>query len=179
MLLALGCLAPVLSGCTEIITQGDPRPNIALQQQMKTLKLSIGSTVPDSFMIPGSNFAVQGWHGTLRKGFRNGFMGAYALVQGDGGVDQLLTLDLAELGTAACVETNLVACVLVRYQATLTDSAGATRRTAGSAESRYRSRDGSSQPVDIARANVDSAIETMYERIAKELFPAPTGPLPR
>src|SRR5438128_4895650 len=111
---------------------------------------------------------VQGWRTTLDRGFRGAFSGAFTLAEET--ADLTLIIAEAELRFAPTSFARdgrpISAEAQVRYKARLVDRAGAVlRRSAGTMGSK-RSASSPDQATPIAA----EAVESMYERIAGELF---------
>ena len=186
-LVAVGvvCFASLSAGCALSIEATNPRPNIAIAPQPKTLKLAFGTAVFDKFEVPNENGImgghVEGWRATLSNGFQNGFADAFRVVPGPAEADLVLTIQDAELQFVPAAVNgmgNVVAATAqLRYKAMLSSRDGAAPRlVAGTAESKQATAD-RSEATRLAK----SAVETMYEQIAAKLFadpgaaPAPSG----
>lgn len=168
VLLSLGCItAPVAH-----IAKSNPKPNIDLPERNLALSLVLDEEVKDAFKVPPRSGIpetdVTAWRATLEKGFHNGLGSAFRTKE----QKAELTLQLVEVqlefvpsavngyGQAAAAEAH------VRYKARLVDAAGnVVRRSSGTVPSK-RSTGHHTEFTLVAK----SAVETMYERIASELF---------
>lgn len=158
------------SACSLKILAGNPRPNIAAVPRDSTMALVISSQVADAFAIPQQNGImggrVQGWHTTLRAGFGNGFNDVFRLTEAP--AETTMTIDEAELEFVPAAVSGYYGVVAVtaqvRFKATVTQG-GVKRRVAGTAVSKK-----SIASRNEATAGTVSAVESMYEAIARELF---------
>ena len=161
----------VLPGCSILIGPGNPRPNIVVASQKKSLRVVISDSIPNDFdpQTPPHlrNMHVQGWHQTLEKGFSNGFGDSMRVVD-SGTSDWTLKIDNAELEYVSAAVNgygNVVALTAqIRFKASLQRD-GEELRLAGTVESKKATSQGAEIP-----ALAYSAIETMYEKIAADLF---------
>ncbi|WP_164017803.1 LPS assembly lipoprotein LptE [Pyxidicoccus trucidator] len=159
------------TGCTLSVAAGDPRPNIDLPESQASLALELDPSVRDVFQVPARSGVVptnvEAWRTTLDRGFKNGFRSAFRT---DGGKELVLQIVEAELelaptavnevGGAAAAEAQ------VRYKARLVDAQGnVLRRSTGTVASKRST----SQPGEITLI-AESAVESMYEKIAEDLF---------
>ena len=159
-----------MSACSLKIRAGNPRPNIAIVPRDTTMALVIADRVADTFVIPQQNGimggSVQGWHTTLRSGFGNGFNDVFRLSEGP--ADTTMSIDVAELEFVPAAVSGYYGVIAVnaqvRFKATVTQG-GVKRRIAGTAVSKK-----SIANAAEATAGTVSAVESMYEAIARELF---------
>ena len=168
VLLSLGCVAAPVAR----IARSSPKPNIDLPERNLALGLTLDEGVKDAFKVPPRSgipeTEVTAWRATLEKGFQNGLGKAFRTQE----PKSELTLQIVEAelefvpsavngyGQAAAAEAHL------RYKARLVDAAGnVVRRSSGTVTSK-RSTGVTTEFTLVAR----SAVETMYERIASELF---------
>jgi hypothetical protein len=160
------------SGCTLKVAQGNPRPNIDLPETKAGMKLVMDDTVQDSFEVPSrggiNKGEVEQWRETLKRGFQNGFGGAFKT----DAESPELTLQLMEValefaptavtqnGAAAAAEAQ------IRYKARLVDAQGnVVRRSTGTVASKR-----SITRADEVTLISESAVESMYEKIAEDFF---------
>lgn len=166
----------LLGGCSNTVSviKGSPRPNINMAGSQQTLALQLGPAVQDSWTQPGTNtmagFKVVDWKATLGQGFKAGFSSSFPVVEGP--AELALVLEEAELTfvpAAVAADGNTAAVrAQVRYKANLVDAAGAVlKRTAGTVESK-RSTSARGESTAVAA----SAVESMFEALAKELWAA-------
>ena len=111
---------------------------------------------------------MQGWRTTLERGFRGAFASAFSL--SDQPADLTLVVAEAELRFAPTSFARngrpISAEAQVRYKARLVDRQGAVlRRSAGTLASKR-----SASSPDDATPVAAEAVESMYERLAGELF---------
>jgi hypothetical protein len=170
-LYALFCSAVLFAGCSIAVDPLNPKPNVVSPD--RPVKLEIASDIGDTYEIPSKNgmkkVKVVGWHGSLQKGFDNAFgkeSGAPSTMK--------VVLTRAELDfepTAYLVDRyghNVGAAgaqAQVTYAAKLVASDGSTVRTSNRtviAKKSFSSANGSE--------SVQSAVESMYELMAQDLF---------
>lgn len=168
VLLSLGCIsAPVAR-----IVRSSPKPNIDLPERNLALGLTLDEQVKDAFKVPPRSGVpetdVTAWRATLEKGFHNGLGKAFRTQE----EKSELTLQLVEAelefvpaavngyGQTVSAEAH------VRYKARLMDAGGnVVRRSSGTVTSKRATSDHNEFTL-VAK----SAVETLYERIASELF---------
>ena len=168
--LALLAALGVSTGCTIVATNPDPRPNVFLNRDSRTLRLAGLEGIPQQMMISFGHpsgiggISVLGWREAIKKGFNAAFGRAFRVVES---LSAELVLELVEIIPTLIVE-NGDSIVEVRFKARLTGRGGASRPIAGTVSSRRSLLYG-------ATAVVSSALEVMYETLASELFvdPAP------
>ena len=128
--------------------------------------LTIAPAIADSFVIPSSPSVnavpVNGWRGTLERGFEAGFQG--------GPHDHVLILRDAELsfGPAAIGRGGTAAVrAHIRFKSSLADAAGTElARISGDVDAR----DAATSPTPEAMTlNASQATEAMYEAIAQKI----------
>ncbi len=159
-----------LAGCSLKIHAGNPRPNIAIATRDSTMALVIADQVANDFAFRQQNGimggSVQGWHTTLRAGFSNGFSDAFQLREAP--AETTMSIDVAELEFVPAAVSGYYGVVAVvaqvRFKATVTQG-GVKRRVAGTAVSKK-----SIASRNEVTAGTVSAVESMYEAIARELF---------
>ena len=170
--LLLAVLLSISACMTPRVTEGNPRPNVDLPKSQLSLRLLLEPGILDAYATPASMsmpaIPVQGWRATLENGFRGAFSKAYVLAAG--AADLTLVIAEAELRFAATTYASngrpISAEAQVRYQARLVDRAGAVlRRSSGTMASKR-----SAGAPDEATPVAAEAVESMYERIAGELF---------
>ncbi|MCY1017397.1 hypothetical protein [Pyxidicoccus sp. MSG2] len=159
------------TGCTFSVAAGDPRPNIDLPESQASLALEMDPSVRDVFHVPSRSGVaptnVEAWRTTLERGFKNGFRSAFKT---DGGKDLVLHIVEAELELVpAEVQDNggvVSTEAQVRYKARLVDAQGnVVRRSTGTVSSKRST----SRPKETTLI-AESAVETMYEKIAQDIF---------
>lgn len=168
VLLSLGCItAPVIQ-----VAKSSPKPNIDLPERNLSLGLTLDEQVKDTFKMPPASgipeTEVTQWRATLEKGFHNGLGTAFRTKE----EKSQLMLQLVEAtlefvpsavngyGQAAATEAH------IRYKARLVDAGGnVVRRSTGTVASKRSTGD-----RDEFTLVAKSAVETMYERIASDLF---------
>lgn len=159
------------TGCTLSVAAGDPRPNVDLPESQASLALEMDPSVRDVFQVPGRSGInatnVEAWRTTLERGFKNGFRSAFKT---DGGKDLVLQIVEAELELAPTAVTSsggaVAAEAQVRYKARLVDAQGnVVRRSTGTVTSKRST----SRGAEISLI-AESAVETMYEKIAQDIF---------
>ena len=128
--------------------------------------------MPDAFDIPTQNGIngghVEGWRATLRNGYLYGFKDAFKLAA-DAPADVTIVIDDAELEfvpTGVAGSAVMAGTAQVRYKAKLVDKNGATLRLAAGTAAAKKSSTSRGEVTVLAA----SAIETMYEQLAQELF---------
>jgi len=168
VLLSLGCIATPVAR----VARSSPKPNIDLPERNLALGLTLDEQVKDAFKVPRRSgipeTEVTAWRTTLERGFHNG-LGTFFRTKEE---KSELTLQLVEVdlefvpsavngyGQAAAAEAH------VRYKARLLDAVGnVVRRSSGTVTSK-RSTGDHNEFTLVAL----SAVETMYERIASDLF---------
>ena len=176
--LALLAALGVSTGCTVVATNPDPRPNVFLNRDSRTLRLAGLEGIPQQMTIGFGlplgisgiigEVRVLGWREAIRKGFNAAFGRAFRVVESS---PAELVLELVEVIPTIVVENRedpTDSTVEVRFKARLTERGGASRPIAGTVSSRRSLLYG-------ATAVVSSALEVMYETLASELFvdPAP------
>jgi hypothetical protein len=179
-LAALACLfaLPLLASCTVTIPVLDPRPNIALVHQARSIDLAFAPAVDDQLAIVVGNgeLDVQSWHATLENAFRNGVVGAFQARVGPT-ADLTLTIDKADLEIGSFEPSR----ARIQYAATLSGADGTLRRSAGIASRAAPMFAGGAATVtSLYMADISASVAAMYEQLAKELFldPRPTPTVP-
>lgn len=175
---SLPCLAMVLSslllasGCTLSVAQGNPRPNIDLPESKAGLKLVMDESVRNTFEVPGrggiNKGEVEQWRETLARGFQNGFGTAFQTNADPSELTlQLSEVELEFAPTAVASHGGAVAAeAQIRYKARLVDAQGnVVRRSNGTVASKR-----STGRADEVTLIAESAVESMYEKIAMDLF---------
>ncbi len=153
------------------VDYADPHPNVDIPLREHRLRLEMKG-VPDELKIAEGNgvrqVEVHNWRGTLAAGYTNGLRPAFPRIAGL----PVLTLELVEatpIFPPAAVSSTIgvvAVSVQIRYKARLVDSAGnILKRSLGTVEAKQASanRAGLTQTVS-------SAVETMYEKIANDMF---------
>ena len=170
--LALFALAVPAAGCSMSVPLLNPKPNIDLDKSSQSMRLDLGTQVSDAFEIPPQNgirdVKVEHWHQTLVNGFVNGYGDAFALTtQSGAGLSLEITEAQPELTPAAVSGYYgvVAAQAQVRYKARVLQAKGVVCRSNGTVISKTAVND-PSQVKDAVR----SAVESMYEVIAKECF---------
>jgi hypothetical protein len=158
--------------CTATIGRQNPRPSVAIAPQARSLRLVLGSGVPDGQAFPVAHCVVEDWHSTLVTGFRNGFGTAFRLASGSEG-DLSLTLDEVRLEIGDYKPAH----ARIQYKATISGGGTVLRRSAGTAVKPFFGYAGTT--TGLVSGDVDGAVEAMYEEIARELSsivePAPAA----
>ncbi len=162
----------LFSGCALSIVTSNPRPNVDLGQQKQSLAFKMEPGVLDAFQVPSKNGVagadVTGWHLTLENAFKNGFAEAFA----KGGADSDLTLVIVEAEptfapTAVTANGQVVSVsAQLRYKARLLDKAGQVVRRSTATVASKKSVTSRNEASD----SVAGAVESMYERLAVDLF---------
>jgi hypothetical protein len=164
------------TGCTLSVAAGNPRPNLDLPESQTALALELDPAVRDAFQIPGrsgmNETHVEAWRTTLERGFSNGFRSSFKT---DGGKDLVLQVVEAELEfapTAVTAKGGPVAVeAQIRYKARLVDAQGnVVRRSTGTVASKRST----SKAAEITSIS-ESAVESMYEKIASDVFSSATA----
>ncbi len=169
-------------GCGVAVEIANPRPNIDLKESHQVLNLRLSSKIPNDFDMPTINLMytphVSGWRSSLKRGFRNGF-GEYFDLSPDARPDLVLEI------TEALPE------IVMTQNATGYTAGGvyhSTGQAAGNAQIRYRARLLDAQGRVLKKsfgtvpskrtftnifegtAVVESAVETLYEAVARDCF---------
>jgi lipopolysaccharide assembly LptE-like protein len=151
---------------------GNPRPNVDLPKSDKSLGLQLEAGIQDAFSTEESGpippIPVDGWRTTLERGFRSAFADSFALSDRP----SELTLVIAE-ATPSFVGTSyerfgrpVSAEVQVRYKARLVDRQGTVLRRSAATVASKRSASAAQEAASVAAG----AVESMYERIARDFF---------
>lgn len=162
------------SGCTMKIAQGNPRPNIDLPESKAGMKLVMDDAIQNNFEVPSrggiNKGEVEQWRETLQRGFQNGFASAFKTDTDSPELTlQLLEVSLEFAPTAVTAKGGTAAAeAQIRYKARLVDAQGnVVRRSTGTVASKR-----SVTRADEVTLISESAVESMYERIAHDFFSA-------
>jgi len=168
----------LLVGCMSMnvkvkVKETNPRPNISIDSSdtNTSLSLSIDDAIKDSFEVSVSKaqvglvssdtkMTVEGWRKSLEAGFQNGFKGFFKIEKS--GSDLIINITRADLSYPPTIT----------YSASLVRKTGeVVKSTAGTASPvRSGGMQGSAGEVEMSPM-AESAIEVMYEKIARDLFP--------
>lgn len=151
----------------------EARPNVNLAKHDERLSLRIGPKVQDAYTLPRDNgigpTQVSEWKASLRTGFKNAFSDSFVIADMEDG-SSVLEIQEAELEIvpAAVAANGYVAAgrAQIRFKAQLRRG-GKSVPLSGMAESKK-----AVTRMDGAPSAAKSAIETMYEGIADQLFNA-------
>jgi hypothetical protein len=161
------------TGCAPHVNVGNPRPNVDLPRSETSLALELDAAIPDTFKATSGGSSapstpVKEWRTTLERGFQNSFGPAFKT---DGGKDLVLHLVEVVLEVAPTTEVDAAGSAVgseaqIRYKARLVDAQGnVVRRSVGTVSSKRPV----ARSVDATRV-AESAVESMYEKIAEDLF---------
>jgi hypothetical protein len=160
----------LVSGCVTAIAQQNPRPNVALVPQDKSLRLDLRN-IPKQFdIVVGNNtLRMEQWDVTLRQGFRNGIASNFHNAD-NAQADFVLLLNDARLEVGDFDHSR----ARVQFKASLIVEGKIVRGSAGTA---FKASPAFTGPIATERsllaADINGAVEAMYEQIAKEIFATP------
>ncbi len=158
------------TGCALSVKAGNPRPNVDLPESQASLALDLDPAIRDAFKAPSGDSLppsdVQAWRTTLERGFQNSFRSVFKAEGGSALVLKIVEADLMLAATAVDDGGVAAAEAQVRYKARLVDAQGnVVRRSVGTVVSK-RSATSRAGVTPV----VESAVESMYEKIAQDLF---------
>jgi hypothetical protein len=162
------------------VHEAQPRPTVSLCETSvlpvcPPLALVVAPSIPDSYEKPPKHpiyaIRVEHWHATLEAAHRNTFA-PYFRVTGPrdplGLAIELLEVDFELVPTATFLASKVTGVrTQLRYKARLVDGRGEVLATSAASVSSKESIDDPERTTD----NVASALESMYEQIARDLFP--------
>jgi hypothetical protein len=170
-------LAPAMAACAVPVHALNPKPNVDLDRSDRSLGLQLDPAVHDQFVVHAEDgykpMTVEHWHETLMNGFANGYGEAFTLAKGP---SQGLVLEIAEAEpemTRAAVNADSSAAataVQIHFKARLRSANAVVCRSHGTVSSKKAV----GMAWEIPNA-VSSAIETMYEAIARDCFTGERG----
>jgi len=182
-----GCasyLNKALAGPPFTISKADPNPNVNISSndRKKTMLLDIDPAITSKSELPMlytySNGKVQvfveDWRESLKSGFTSGFKDFFKIETSKSSSDLVFTLSKAEFEilpkAVAAAGYTVTAAGQITYKATLAKKTGEIiKRSAGVAESKkFKTFSGMNDTWDPKVTA--SAIESMYEQIAKDFF---------
>jgi hypothetical protein len=170
--LVLSCVV-VLAGCA--VNAASPHPNIDFpQRSSKSISLLLADSIPDSQSL-GAHDQIVGvqindWHKTLTQGFQNGF-GPGFTPKPSAATDLTVKLNRADLRFVPVGGTGntLIIVAQITYDAQLVDKSGAVMKTSART---VNAKAPMTQAIGMnTTGNASSAVEAMYEGMAKDLFP--------
>lgn len=163
-------LCSVLTACGSLtVSQFAPNPNVDIDSAHKNVKLDLTADVKDTYEVPSKNgmrsVAVSDWRKSLTTGFENSFGN-----RASGRDVKTLQISRAEIELAPAAMSAqygpIAAYANLTYQARLVDAKGnVLKRSAGTvtAKSAFTS-------TNETTTAAQSAVESMYEKIATDLF---------
>ena len=168
-------------GCALTVGMANPRPNLDLPQSQQSLALNLDSNIHDEFSVPSQNGVIgadfKGWRSSLENGFRSGFAESFKAAADK--ADLTVAIVEAEPSFApTSVAVNQYGSTIgaasivaqIRYKARLLDASGnVVGRSAGT----VRAKTSITNRFE-ATNTVANAIETLYEKLAEDLFHGPT-----
>lgn len=177
MLILSAIVSLFFQSCALQVNLLNPKPNLYLNEEKEKLALVIHDDIKDVFVVPKNNgvkqFNVTEWHNSLKQGFVNGFKDYYTIV--DDKADAGLILELSRtdfefvpvsVGAYWGVQSTFTLNAQITFKAKLTANNGEViNKNAATAVSKSAGGD-RAQFTKVA----ESAIESMYEIIGKELF---------
>jgi hypothetical protein len=169
--LAAILIAVLLLGCAIQVGHGYPKPNVDLSPREVRLGISFAPEVADELTVTTQGLRpiqIREWHGTLMQGFLGAFDESFELVDKKPHYRLVFVSTSIEAApTAVSMYAGAVAITaLVRYKVRLVAADGRVlARLAGTADAKR-----SSVSPDDVGPMIDTAVETMYEQIAKEIF---------
>lgn len=153
-----------------------PTPNLALKDEKpKSIELSMGNGVQDSYIHLRRNgfkkTIVSSWKASLKNGFVSAFRESFSIHSESLDSDFALKLNRAELEIIPAESGNGMS-AMITFNAVLLDSNG--KEISQMASTAYSKKSAvlffysanSSRAMEIT----NSAVESMYEMIAKEMF---------
>ena len=167
-----GCLPPPIQ-----VDLLEPRPNLALvNDRERTLSLSLGPGISDQFSVPAHDripsTTVRSWQETLTNGFRAAFKPYFTVASPS---ELVVAIDRADIDWAPLGVSGkgIVTAVQaqITYKARLLDS---RRNTIAAAASTATSKSPAIDYDGLERC-LTSAVETMYEDMAQQLFAGASG----
>jgi hypothetical protein len=159
-----------MAGCALETGNGNPRPNIALNQAAtRTISMRVAPEVQREFSIPERDGLpsadIHEWRDTLYTGFCNGFHEYFKVIPGNEKSDLVLKISRTDVVLAYWVAGGGVR-TQITYKALLLDENG---QTLGVSANTVTSKT-AFHTVESATDSVTSAVESMYESIARDLF---------
>jgi len=163
-----------LQGCSLKVMQMDPKPNISINESDKSIALVLNDRIEDMYVIPENRGIkkadVEGWRNSLRAGFENAFGDYYEVKKDENEADLILILKRAEIEfSPTSVSTNVGVTSLETHLTFNAQLKGGDGKTVGRLAKTANSK-GSITDPDHVTDNVESAIESMYELIAEDMF---------
>jgi hypothetical protein len=167
LLLILLSLCILLTGCPGplVVRQAMPAPNVDLPHHDERLALEFESTLAADYEVGEQNGVrrtfVHEWRQTLVNGFRKAFERSFALGNEDAELVVQIVEARLEFGRTAMGLT-----AIIRFRARLVDAASGKILARASGEALSK-RGGNTKDATYLAG---SAVETMYEQIAKAFF---------
>lgn len=159
------------AGCAFEVGQLNPSPNIAMTPRKQSLHFQIAPEVKDRFQVElaSSSVEVTRWRMSLYAGYYNGLKDLFHLIKTPHQANYVIKVTKADLSfaPAAMGEGGVAAFwAHVVFRASLMDSSGnVVRVSAGTAQAKS-----AFISKDKAHQGIRSALETMYEMMARQLF---------
>ena len=164
----------ILQGCSLKVIQMDPTPNININESDKSIALVLNERIKEKFEISENRgikkAEVEGWRKSLRAGFNNAFSDYYSINEDANNADLVLILKRADIEfSPTSVATNVGVTSLethITFNSQLKNNKGKViERLAKTANSK-----GSITDPSHVTDNVETAVESMYELIAEDMF---------
>ncbi len=178
-LLLTVCMFGFLMSCSTTlqISDIDPMPNIDLDKKNKSIALVLGEGIKDKFATVsasgGKGWTIDGWKDSLKIGFDNSYKEYFRVLPEKTIADFVLLIRRADFEWASfAVAANgisVAAHVQVTYQARLLSNDGNTIKKSSGTVSAKKSISSRRQ----LKGNIQSAIESMYEKITADCFEQP------
>ena len=165
-------------GCALKVTKMNPKPNISINETKMKIMLEIDASIKDTFEIPAkggiSKIKVVGWRESLKSGFNNGFGEYYSIVENKSEADLILEIKKADIEFSATsyIATSNTSSKINSVKALITYKAKLVNKT-GETIGQSANTSVSKNPINNSRYCTDavsSAVESMYELIAKDVF---------
>ena len=175
LLVPVSLLAACAVNQTHRVGEITARPNVALKKSSQSIGLKLSDGVKDAWVSPRENgvgpLEVTAWTTSLSAAFATAFADAFTIKNGDS--DLVLDIQDAELKLVpGAVDANgyvVSGAAQVRFKAQLLDRTGKqVAVTAGTSKSKT-----TCSAMDCAPSVAISAVESMYEAIAQDLFVNP------
>jgi hypothetical protein len=163
----------LVASCGVTVGPQNPHPDIPAAPQQRSVRLVLGPGIADHLSLPDNNLEVREWRRTLNAAFQNGFAKAYRLASA-ADADLTLTLDEVHVKLGYFETGN----VQIEYRATVTGKDVLPREEGGVAAKTHGGITGSWG--GMIGGDLSSAVEAMYEGIAKDLptmIPRPSAPV--
>jgi len=171
----------LLLGCSLKVNQINPKPNLFIKKSSKTIAIVFDTSIKNNFTIPPQNgiekIKVKKWKDSLTRGFKNGFSIFYKIVDDPTKSDLILLLkgtdiffepDPNEYNSDLFFENDLVLSIIpkIKFSAVLLNKQRKPLKTINETAIAKNPITGEFQ----TSKGVKSAVESMYEKIAKKLF---------